>query len=143
MERLLKEYKKLPENIKNRFGELSCFKTCYDRDKNISDSMVILITLLAKQCWLDDEYSEASADTYAGYLLDAVYEYGATEEQLRYLDSKDIVEKYNNGYAAEEILKLDTSDMEYSYEYLKGFDEIIRRKDRLRAFYDECGFKRK
>ncbi len=31
----------------------------------------------------------------------------------------------------------------YSYEYLKGFDEIIRRKDRLRAFYDECGFKRK
>lgn len=28
----------------------------------------------------------------------------------------------------------------YSYEYLTGFDEIIRRKDRFKSFYEEYGF---
>lgn len=28
----------------------------------------------------------------------------------------------------------------YSYEYLNGFDEIIRRKDRFKSFYEEYGF---
>lgn len=28
----------------------------------------------------------------------------------------------------------------YSYEYLKGFDEMLKRKDRIGSFYDEYGF---
>ena len=28
----------------------------------------------------------------------------------------------------------------YPYEYLKGFDEMLRRKDRIREFYNEYGF---
>ena len=120
MEQLLKDYKILPDNIKNNFTNLSCFKACYDRDENISDDMVILITSLARECWLDDEYSKANAEDYAIYLLDAVYEYNATKEQIENLDSLDVVEKYNNDYNAEEILKLDTSDMQYLFSTTDG-----------------------
>ncbi len=113
MEQLLKEYKTLPNDVKEHLVDMSCFKTCYDRDENISDDMVVLITSLAKECWLDDEYGKASADYYAEYLLDAVYDYHATKKQIENLESYDIVEKFNNEASAGELLKFDISDKEY------------------------------
>lgn len=43
--------------------------------------------------------------------------------------------KQPNGSYIERIF-----NYKYSYEYLNGFDEIIKRKDRVKSFYEEYGF---
>lgn len=112
---LLNVYKELPEKVKNNLDDLLSYRVCYNYDSNISDEMVLLITSIAHSCWLKDEYSQASPDYYANYLLDAVYEYGATKEQLNELDYADIVEAYNNERDVLDLLRFNTEDYEYCF----------------------------
>lgn len=127
MEQLLKEYKKLSNNIKEHLTDIRCFNSCYNRDKNISDEMVVFITSLAKECWLKDNYSFANAHNYAEYLLSAIYDYQATQKQLEELSPYDIIEKFNNKDSPIELLKLDTSDMDF----------LCRTTDNLNYYCDE------
>lgn len=121
---LLKQYKELPENIKNNLDDLLVYKTCYDRDDNISDEMVLLITSVSHNCWLEDEYSKASKDYYASYLLDAVYEHGITKEQIEDLEYPDIVGAFNNDEEVTNLFKFDVSKYEYwltTIDYLEYY----------------------
>jgi len=128
-ENLLEEYKKLPDEIKSDLHILDGFNTCYMRDKNISDDMVIFITNIARECWLDDEYSDASVSSYVDFLLDGVYENGVTKEELGELYSKDIVEAYNTDGSIEDIVQFDTSNLEYCFATV----------DRLKYYSDSDG----
>lgn len=138
---VLEEYKKLSDNIKNKVNEMSAYNACYERDKNMSDDMVIFITSLAKDCWLKDEYSRAGIVDYVDYILQGVYEYGATKNELDNISCRDIVEGFNCDYEFEDLLKFDLSDYEYAFEttedykyYCKKDDEgyyVVRSDDRL------------
>lgn len=119
-EELLKEYKKLPDDIKGHLNEMDAYYECYQRDKNISDEMVIFITSLARECWLDDEYSKADIASYANYILDGIYKYNATKEELEDLYSKDIVESYNQDDDFEDLLKFDTDEYQYCFSTSDG-----------------------
>lgn len=120
-EKLLEEYKKLPDDIKSHLNEMDAYYECYQRDKNISDEMVIFITSLARECWLDDEYSKADIASYANYILDGIYNYGAKKEELEDLYSKDVVASYNQDDDFEDLLKFDTSGYQYCFSTSDGY----------------------
>lgn len=126
MNYVLLEYKKLPDIVKNNLHYILSYNACYKRDNNISDNMVNFITSLSQECWLDDIYSRASIDYYTDYLLDAIYDYGATKEDLEDLDVSDIIESFNNNKSAEEILKFKKDDYIYCFttnENLKYYSQ--------------------
>lgn len=112
---LLEEYKKMPKNIRDNLHVLDSYHTCYMREEDISDDMVEFITSMAKECWLKDEHSHAGITNYTDYLLDAVYEYGATKEELNALYIADIVEAFNSEDNAEKLVKFDTTNYEYCF----------------------------
>lgn len=115
MNKLLEEYKKMPKNVQDNLNTLDGYHTCYMRNENISDDMVEFITNMAKDCWLADSCGRNEIANYVDYLLDAVYKYGATKEELEALYTADIVEAFNCDDSAEEILKFDTTDYEYCF----------------------------
>jgi len=129
MQDLLREYNGLPESIRNNLHILDGFHACYEKDENISDDMATFITSMAYDCWLKDEYSKASVSNYAEYLLEAVYDYGATKEELDEISLRDIVEAFNLEDSPETLLEFDTSDLEYCFATV----------DRLRYYSDEDG----
>lgn len=101
--------------VKNNLRDILVYQTCYERDSNISDDMVLTITSLARDCWLKDEYSKAGMDNYADYILNGVYDYKVSKEQLEDLYPVDIVEAFNQEDEFEELLKFDISDYEYCF----------------------------
>jgi len=112
--KLVENYKKLEKYDKEHLFYYITVKYCYDYEASISDEMVTVISNKAYECWLDDNDSKDIND-YTGYILDSVYEYGATLEQIQELDSDYVIKCYDNGKNAGEILKLDTEDLEYGF----------------------------
>lgn len=117
---LLQEIKKIPENIRENIHYLDAVQVCYERDENISDENILIIVNKAYKCWQDDDYANASIGDYTDYLLEAIYDYNATYEEIDDLDSYDIVEHYNNEDSAEDILKYDTSNLEFCFSTKNG-----------------------
>lgn len=127
---LLKNYKELPENIKNNLDDLLVYRACYERDENISDEMVLFINSIAHNCWLDDDYSKASKDYYADYLLNAIYNHGITQEQLQDLNCSDVVRAFNDELDIIELFKFDKENYEYWFT----------TKDNNKYYADDDGF---
>ena len=129
MTKLLEEYKKMPKNIQDNLHILDSYHTCYLRDENMSDDMVEFVTNRAKDCWIADDYCHAGVTNYTDYLLDAIYEYDATKEELDELYTADIVEAFNSDDSAEELVTFDTTNYEYCFSTI----------DRLNYYADDDG----
>lgn len=111
---LIKNYKNLSKYDKNHLYKYIALGFCYDYEKSINDDLASVVANTAYNCWLEDEDTQ-DINEYTGYLLDSVYSWGATLEQIKELDVENVVECFTNGYNAEEILKLDVSDLEYAF----------------------------
>lgn len=137
---LIKNYKNLSKYDKNHLDKYNALRFCYDYEKSINDDLALVIANTAYECWLEDE-STKDINEYTGYLLDSVYSYGATLEQIQELDIDNVVKCFTNGYNAEEILKLDVSDLEYAFTDInnhkyyvteEGFYEVDENEHKIR-----------
>lgn len=111
---MLEEFKNLTPFIKSNLYYFLAFRICYDYDPMISDRVALTVAKLAFECWGTDE-NNIDIETYANYILDAMYKYGGTIEQIEELDSNNIVMKYHEGATAKELLEFDVSKLEYSF----------------------------
>lgn len=111
---LIKNYKNLSKYDKDHLDKYNALRFCYDYEKSINDDLAILVANTAYECWLEDENAK-DINEYTGYLLDSVYSWGATLEQIKELDIENVVKCFTNDYSADEILKLDVSDLEYAF----------------------------
>lgn len=118
--KLLQEYKNLPEVVRNNLIKMLAYDTCYNRDNNISDELAIFICDMAYTCWLEDDNNNSIVG-YTDYLLDAIYEYNATKEELEDADIDDIIEAFNDDESIENALKFRRDNYIYFMSTTDGF----------------------
>ncbi len=112
--KMLEEYKKLTPYIKDNLYYFLAFRSCYNYDSNISDDLVMRVVDLSYECWMADK-NNVDIDCYADYILEAIYEFGGTIEQIEEKDPDDIVLLYTEEKSSQELLLYDTEDLEYAF----------------------------
>lgn len=112
--KMLEEYKKLSDYAKNKLYDFLVFKACYTYNPNMSDDLALRIFSLAHECWM--EYGSVDIENYAEYILEAIYEFDGTIDELEEIGPRRIVDLYDEEFSAEELLVFDTDSLKYCFE---------------------------
>lgn len=112
---MLEEYVKLNAYVKSNLYYFLAIRSCFNYGVFIPDETIITISNLAYDCWREDN-NNIDIDEYANYILDGIYKYGGTLEQILDKDPEDIVELYTDGKSSEELSKyIITSECQYCF----------------------------
>lgn len=111
--KVLEEYKQLSHYSKNNLYNFLVFKTCYNYDPYISDDVALRVFSLAEDCC--KEYDSIDMEKYAEYILDAIYQYDGTIDEIEEKGAKRIVDLYDENVSPKELLVFDIDNLQYCF----------------------------